>query len=67
MSIQKMNRISFLLYIRGTINRIEKILAKENINTIFTTDSNICKLFNEILYGDCNKTRISQTGRNMTI
>jgi hypothetical protein len=71
---------AFLPYVKGTTDRIRKILSKENINTIFDTDKKIGTLFKtgkdkvhleekgvyEIPCQDCNKSYIGQTGRRIS-
>jgi Reverse transcriptase (RNA-dependent DNA polymerase) len=72
--------LAFLPYVEGTTDRISKLLANENIKTIFSTDRKIGDLLRsckdhinlegrgvyEIPCGGCHKTYIGQTGRNMS-
>jgi hypothetical protein len=70
----------FLPYVKGTTDRIAKLLSQNNITTIFNTNMKIGALLKsgkdnidlegrgvyEVPCGDCNQTYIGQTGRNMT-
>ena len=69
-----------LPYVKGTTDRIAKLLSRENIKTVFNTDMKIGALLRnnkdriplegkgvyEVPCGDCNKTYVGQTGRNMS-
>lgn len=70
-----------LPYIKGTTEKIKRILSKVNIETIFTTDKKIGEILHnpkdkirlehqgvyEVPCGECEKTYIGQTNRRINV